>query len=129
MSEEIKYGFGADVVGGCDVDFIMTGDGYTQFHDIYFDDCVGLGIAYGEGNGEINNLVVFDELRDIDNIKNLGFIIKFTKTESIDSLISQLNRCKLILSNKHRIASHEDLKAIIDNSVNSGKLKMPEVQK
>lgn len=129
MSEEIKYGFGTDVVSGRDVDFIMTGDGYTQFHDIYFDDCVGLGIAYGEGNGEINNLVVFNELRDIDNIKNLGFIIKFTKTESIDSLISQLNRCKLILSNKHKISSSEDLKTLIDRSVDTCELKIPEVRK
>lgn len=129
MSEQIKYGFGTDVVGGRDVDFIMTGDGYTQFHDIYFDNCVGLGIAYGEGNGELNNLVVFDELRDIDDIDSLGFIIKFTKPESIDSLISQLYRCKLILNNKHKISTHEELKALIDKSVTFGELKMPEVQK
>ena len=95
----IKYGLGEEVIGGKVVGTIMTGDGFTQFCDVVYPDnpsVVGLAITYGEGDGTINKLTVHNPKRELDSF-DVGFVIKFCKPESIDALISQLERVKALL--------------------------------
>lgn len=95
-----KYGFGTEKLGDGTVGFVMTGDGYTQFHDVVYSDdpcIVGLAISYGEGDGTLGKLTTFDTPRHLDEF-DVGYIVKFHRVESIDSMIAQLERCKSILS-------------------------------
>ncbi|MGL5393253.1 MAG: hypothetical protein ACRDA8_18050, partial [Shewanella sp.] len=99
MMMDFKYGFSEEIIGGKTVGTIMTGDGFTQFCDVIYPDnpsVVGLAITYGEGDGTINNLTIHEQKRDLDSF-DVGYVIKFCKPESIDSLISQLERVKLAL--------------------------------
>lgn len=105
MSDEIQYGFSEEIIGDRAVCVIMTGDGLTQFHDVTYPDdsgVFGLAISYGHGDGTINKLVVHDEPLSIESF-NVGFLIKFRKTDSIDAMISQLQHVKSIMVNSNLI--------------------------
>lgn len=87
MSDE--YGFCIEESEcGSKIETLTTGDGKTVFVDVkYADGMVGLGFAYGEGKG-IGHFEKYTDKRTTD--LNVKWQIKFSRQESIDSLIAQL---------------------------------------
>lgn len=90
-----KYGFITEITeDGHEIEVLQTGDGMTQFCEMYRDDGqVGIAFVYGVGDGTIGKLTVFDAPKTLKEI-DAKWVIRFERPESIDSLISQLEAIK-----------------------------------
>lgn len=88
--EEIEYGFSVEEYeNGHKIETLQTGDGLTEFTDLYFDDGqVGIAMGYGDGIG-VGEQRKHPEGTRADTI-NPHWQIKFPNAGSLHSLIDRL---------------------------------------
>ncbi len=89
-----KYGFFTEEYpDGSKQRTLMTGDGKSTFTDVLYEDgTVGIGIAYGFGEG-LNTTTEFEEGTKTTEL-DIDLVVRFENPDSIDAMIRTLNDVK-----------------------------------